>query len=342
MPKTKRKAETVNASASRMLVQLVLEVTYKCDHDCIFCYNCWKHEYPVEREMTPAEFGEVLEKMPRSAQISLSGGEPLLRKDIVEIAKAAKQRTGRVTLLTTGELLTPKLADELTKFGVFLQIPLHGTEKNHDRMTRRKGSYRKALDAMALLSEKRIPFGTSTVVCRDNIDEFQTILQIVAAMGARESIAIRFLPGGEGLKHTELMMDRKQTIRMMDCLEDASHKYGLRCAIGAPNLPCVIDEKPYKRMNFGGCGAGMEWFTVDPSGRLRICNHSPTILGDLRKQELGAILKHPLLDKLRNLELVPQKCGGCGHREICRGGCRAVAETLYNDMSAPDPLFGAK
>ena len=322
-----------------MLVQLVLEVTYKCNHDCIFCYNCWKHEYPVERELTAAEFGAVLEKMPRSAQISLSGGEPLLRKDIVEIAQVAKRRAGHVTLLTTGELLTPKMADELTKVGVFIQIPLHGTEKNHDGMTRRKGSYRKALEAMALLSEKRIPFGTSTVVCSDNIDEFHTILQIVSAMGARESIAIRFLPGGEGLKHPELMMDRKQTKRMMECLEEASRRYGLRCALGAPNLPCIIDEKPFKRINFGGCGAGLEWFTVDPSGRLRICNHSPTILGDLRNQEFKDILRHPLLEKLKKMELVPQKCGGCWHRERCRGGCRAVAETLYNDWSAPDPLF---
>ena len=318
---------------------MVVEVTYKCTHDCVFCYNCWKHEYPVAPELTTTQFTELISRLPSCNQIALSGGEPLFRKDILELARAAKKRAGRVSLCTTGELLSPGIADRLARLGILVQIPLHGTERTHELLTRKKGSYRKALEAMTLLAEKKIPFGTSTVVCKQNIGEFPTVLALSAAMGAHETIAIRFLPGGEGLKCPEQMISRQDGILMLDHLEDASKRYGLRTAIGVPNLPCVIDEKPYKRIIFGACGAGKDWFTVDPSGRMRICNHSPTIIGDLVHQELSELWNHPILENMRRSAYTPKECFGCSKILTCGGGCRAVGETFCQSLSAPDPFF---
>jgi radical SAM protein with 4Fe4S-binding SPASM domain len=321
------------------LVQIVLEVTYKCTHDCIFCYNCWKHEYPVAPELTTAQFEGVLSRFPQCRQVSLSGGEPLLRPDIIEIVKAARKRARLVSLLTTGELLTPGLADALGRLGVFLQIPIHGTEATHESLTRRRGSYRRALEAMALLAERRMPFGTSTVVMKQNLRELPAILELSAAMGACENISIRFLQGGEGMKRPEQVLSREDAVLMLKALDRAAGKLGIRTALGVPNLPCVIDEKPFRRVNFGQCGAGVDWFTVDPSGRMRICNHSPTILGDLTRQGFAELWRHPVLVAMRSGGCVPGECAGCERVSKCKGGCRAAGETLCGSLSAPDPLF---
>ncbi len=337
---TRRGPEAADvAPVPKELVQIVLEVTYKCTHDCIFCYNCWKYEYPVAQELTAAQFETVLGKVPRCRQVTLSGGEPLLRKDILDIARAAGNRARTVSLLTNGELLTPELADGLRRQGILVQIPLHGTEPTHERLTRRRGSYRKALEAMALLAEKRMPFGTSTVVMKQNIHELPTVLELSAALGARENITIRFLAGGEGMKCQDQMLSREEALFMLETLDRAPGKLGLRTAVGVPNLPCVIDEKPFRRVNFGACGAGVDWFTVDPSGRMRICNHSPTILGDLTRQAFAELWRHPVLETMRSGGYVPEECAGCDRVGKCRGGCRAASEPLCGSLSVPDPLF---
>jgi radical SAM protein with 4Fe4S-binding SPASM domain len=72
---------------------------------------------------------------------------------------------------------------------------------------------------------------------------------------------------------------------------------------------------------------------------MRICNHSPTILGNLTEQSFEEIWQHPLLQKFRNNQIIPKECQSCKQKFECRGGCRAVAETYYGDILAPDPLM---
>jgi radical SAM protein with 4Fe4S-binding SPASM domain len=129
---------------------------------------------------------------------------------------------------------------------------------------------------------------------------------------------------------------------MLNALNNIGRKYGVFAAIGAPNLPCRFPEEKYRYIHFGKCSAGIDWFAIDPSGRVRVCNHSPTIIGNLLEQDFDEIWNHKLFRDFRNGKIIPDECKDCEFVERCLGGCRAVAETCYGDLRAPDPLYHSR
>ena len=321
------------------LKQIVFEATYGCASNCIFCYNCWKAGYKKEPELDIKQLRTILKKLPKFKRFVISGGEPLLRPDLKDIIKEGKKYTNMVSVLTSGILLNDDWARMLKKHDVFVQVPLHGMEKTHNAHTRVKDSYRKAIIGIAYLKKHGVRFAVSTVATKKNIKDFKDTLELGVALGAQELLVIRFMPGGEGLKNSELMLDYGEYKYMLETFDAICRKYRVFGAIGAPNVPCVFPDKGYKFISKSSCGAGIDWIAIDPSGRVRICNHSPTILGSLLTQDFKEIWNHQLLKDFRAKKVVPKECEGCEHRDDCRGGCRAVAETYFGSLTAPEPLM---
>lgn len=321
------------------LVQIVFEATYQCNSSCKFCYNCWKNEYDLDEEMTLEKIQTVLQKLPKFKRFVISGGEPLLRSDLENIIRESKKFTKNVSVLTSGILLDQDIAQMLKKYNIFVQIPIHGLEETHNDLTGVKNGYRKAILGIAWLKKYGVRFATTTVANRKNIHELNEIFELGIALGASELQVIRFMPGGEGMKNHELMLSKKEYIKMLEVLNNVCRKYRIFGASGAPNVPCIFPDEKYKYIKIGSCGAGIDWIVLDPSGRVRICNHSPTILGNLLKQDFNEIWAHPLLEAFRSKKVIPKECDGCEKRLECRGGCRAVAETYYGNLYAPDPLM---
>jgi radical SAM protein with 4Fe4S-binding SPASM domain len=137
------------------------------------------------------------------------------------------------------------------------------------------------------------------------------------------------------------MHSRADYERMLALLDRTAKSYGIKGALGIPNLECLFDTSRYKHLYKGTCTGGVDWLVLDPSGRVRYCNHSPTVLGDLRQQDLAAIWEHPLLVRLRNRELMPDECRSCDLARTCVGGCRAAAELCTGDLCGPDPFMRA-
>lgn len=326
------------------LDQIVFEITHRCPLKCVFCYNVWlaeENKYQVGTELTADEIQNIFKKVPKSRVVTLSGGEPLLRKDdLPRIVKAARTVSQQVHLLTSGIPATDKTARLLSNLDVSVQISVHGTRKTHNTIVGLSNGFDRMVEGARNLKRNNVPLTTSTVVCKKNIHELKEILEICIALGVTRLLLIRFLPGGRGLHREDLLLSTKEVKKMYDISEEMCRYYGVQAALGVPNIPCRIPEKKYRKIAFGNCGAGINWFAIDPFGRVRICNHSPTILGDLKTQSFEAIWNHPILENFRNLKYVPAQCrSDCKHRKTCRGGCRAVAETMFNDFSAPDPLM---
>lgn len=324
------------------LIQVVFEATYRCNSKCIFCYNCWKNDYKVMKEMSIDDIREVFSKLPHFDRLAISGGEPLLRDDIEDVIEVGLEFTDQIALLTNGTLITNKVAKSLGKFDLQVQIPIHGLERTHNKLVGRKDGYRKALHGVAYLKKHGINFAITSVATSMNIQEIKQVFELGVAIGAKDLQVIRFMPGGEGLSNNHLMLSDKEYHLMLKSLNDVCGRYKVFGAIGAPNIPCRFPENKYKHIQFGDCSAGIDWLVIDPSGRARICNHSPTILGDLSKQSFSEIWNHPILRSFRNMEMIPKECDDCDKRLDCRGGCRAVAETYYGDLKAPDPLMYKK
>jgi radical SAM protein with 4Fe4S-binding SPASM domain len=325
--------------SNQELIQVVWEATYRCPSKCIFCYNCWKHEYDSSKEMNIDELRIVLKKLPKFNRLVISGGEPLVRSNLEQIIIEIKSFTKNISVLTSGLLLTENIAKMFKKHNIFVQVPFHGLEKTHNELTGVKDGYKRAIIGVAYLKKHKVRFATSTVATRKNINELKKVFELGVGLGASELQVIRFMPGGEGMKNHNLMLKDNEYTMMLESLEEVCSKYRIFSAIGAPNVSCKFPEDKYKNIKIGSCSAGIDWLVIDPSGRVRICNHSPTILGDLLKQSFVEIWQHPLLQDFRQYKLIPKECGGCEKRFECRGGCRAVAETFFGDLKAPDPLM---
>jgi len=321
------------------LIQVVFEATYRCNSKCIFCYNCWKNDYNVAKEMSINEIRKVFNKLPHFDRLAISGGEPLLRDDIEDLIEVGLEFTDQIALLTNGTLINNQVAKTLSKYNIQVQIPIHGLEGTHNKLVSRKDGYKKALLGVAYLKKHGIHFAITSVATSMNIHEMEQVFKLGVAIGAKELQVIRFMPGGEGLSYNHLILSDKEYRIMLKSLNDVCGRYKVFGAIGAPNIPCRFPEKNLKHIQFGSCSAGIDWLVIDPSGRVRICNHSPTILGDLTQQSFSEIWNNPILRSFRNLEMIPEKCNDCERRLECRGGCRAVAETYFGDLKAPDPLM---
>ena len=102
--------------------------------------------------------------------------------------------------------------------------------------------------------------------------------------------------------------------------------------------PCLFETSRYERLSFGFCAAGTEraYYTLDPFGNVRPCNHSPTILGNIREGNFWDMVDSaPMKDFF---DARPEFCGGCKLEDQCLGGCKAAAEVCCGSARALDPF----
>ncbi len=260
---------------------VVFELTQRCNHDCLHCYNAWKNELPAPYppgELDTAETLALLDKLldeSGAELLTLTGGEPLLRPDLFEIVDAMTARGVELNLISNGALL-----DEAAELAVAL-----------------------GLDGLMLN---------------------------------------RFNPGGTGYKHLEaLQLDPDELEALLEQAEQICAEYELpiSCSIAMP--PCLIRTERFGRLSFGFCAAGTEraYYTVDPLGNLRPCNHSPLILGNLLEQSFDTLANSPAMSAF--MKARPSLCEGCALEHECLGGCKAAAEACCGSPWEADPFLAA-
>jgi PqqA peptide cyclase len=335
--------------AQRYHQSLVFEVTQRCNHDCPHCYNAWKNDapYPVAAELSTCETLAMLDKVldeTGARLLSLSGGEPLLRPDLDKIVDFLAARGVATNLICNGSLLTEEAIARLVpdKISIF-ELPLLSVDRAiHDRMSGSPGAFDRVTLAIANLKALRQRVVSVFVATRWNLPTWPETIELAFALGVDGIMFNRFNPGGEGSRHIdELQASPGELTAALNAAEEASEKYGLSisCSIAMP--PCLFDTTRYKRLSFGFCAAGTEraYYTIDPVGNLRPCNHSPTILGNVREQNFWDIV-----DGAASKDFVaarPKFCAGCRHEMACQGNCKAAAEACFGTTRALEPFLAA-
>jgi radical SAM protein with 4Fe4S-binding SPASM domain len=144
------------------------------------------------------------------------------------------------------------------------------------------------------------------------------------------------------LPYADRLLPAPEMIREnLQTLDEIGGKYKFSIAVSVVIEPCVVDTRPYRNIHFGWCPLAGEnaYFTIDPFGDVRICNHSPVILGNIRQGGFAEIYRnHPYVQAFR--DTWPAECNGCDPelRTMCRGGCKAAAEQCYGTLSRLDPF----
>ena len=322
-------------------MNITIDVTSKCN---LRCKHCRVNE--IGYDMTLDEIEEVFNKLtdfkPRG--VFISGGEPLIRDDIVEIVKKSKKLAPVTILNTNSLLLTENKLKELIDAGLdYIQVSVDGIEEQHDYI-RGKGTYKKTIEKMKMINEysDQIKLHISSVVSQKNIDymeEFaRQILEIekinVQILGFK-----RFIPNNV-LKDTAAL-GKDGLKKLYKNLELLQKKYNEKTTI-ASDMPMknVFNEKRaievMKKYNLScvGCSAGVNGISIRNDGTVTPCTLLYISCGNILKQNLKEILQNADMVKIKNREL-KGKCGKCQYKLIC-GGCRAAAYQISGDFLEED------
>ena len=326
----------------------VFEVTQRCNHDCLHCYNPWKN--PVDYPMGELPTGETLAMLGKmldetgASLVSLSGGEPMLRDDVYDIVDFLAGRGVTINLISNGSLLDDAAVERLSggKISIF-ELPLLSVEAAvHDRLSGRQGAFDEVTLAVATLKAARQRVVTVFVATKLNLPTWVATAELAIALGADGIMFNRFNPGGAGIKNLALLQaDPEEVQAALDAAEriSADYEMPISCSIAMP--PCLFDTARYERLTFGFCAAGTDraYYTLDPLGNVRPCNHTPTILGNIRETPFRRMADSPRMKDF--MAARPEFCAGCKLEMTCLGGCKAAAEAACGSAWACDPFLSA-
>jgi radical SAM protein with 4Fe4S-binding SPASM domain len=333
------------------LQSLIFEVTQRCNHACRYCYNVWQGESPASRTLYPRGeldtkrtlglLGKALDETD-CHHVTLTGGEPLLRSDLPLLLDFLGSRNVRTTIISNGQLLNAEKAACLIERGAGLfELPMLSQRREvHDRLSGVPGAWDAVLDAMANVRLHRGVLAIAFVATRLNIHDLHETIRLAYAFGARTVMFNRFNPGGRGRTHLKELLPSAEELRQaLAVAEAASIEFGLPISCSIPIQPCLIDTHLFPHLTFGYCAAGSEraYYTLDPLGNVRPCNHTPTILGNLFQESFDSLVNSYRLQEF--ICATPAFCAGCPLDSECQGGCKAAAQACYGSLIIEEPFL---
>ena len=262
----------------------------------------------------------------------LSGGEPLLRKDVFELARYATEKGLIVAMGTNGTLMTDPVAMELKSSGVrAVAISIDSCiPEQHDAFRGVNGSWRRALDGIDTCIEHGITVQVNTTVTQENYDEIEDIMALAEEHGASAFHLFFLVPTGRGKEIEDISAEMYERMieGVLEKIADAKYNLNIR-PVCAPQFMRIASQKGLDLERWTrGCIAGLTYCRIYPTGEVTPCPYLPIKVGNIRENEFKDIwFQSPILNALRNFNSLKGKCGACEYQDIC-GGCRARAYGL--------------
>ncbi|MDQ7824927.1 MAG: radical SAM protein [Candidatus Eremiobacteraeota bacterium] len=323
----------------------ILELTQRCNHSCPHCFNVWKlgGPYPEEKLDTEGWKGLVgkLKEETGCQFLTLSGGEPLLHRDFFVILAHIHSLGIGTSLITNGSLLTGEKIGKCIDLGVeIFELPLLSNRREVHNGMSGAPSFDKVVNAVADIKERGGKVVTVFVATKKNIGDFEKTFELAFALGVDGIMLNRFNPGGGAVEIMESLLPSIESLRKtLDSAERLSEKTGIPVSCAIPMPPCVFPMEKYRRVGSGFCPVGTDsaYYTIDPCGNVRPCNHSTVILGNLLEMSVKEILESPRLKVF--IDAIPPFCAPCSLKETCRGSCKASAQVCYGDLMREEPFL---
>ncbi len=341
---------------------VVWNVTRQCNLKCVHCYAHAKDEF-FENELSFEEGKTLIDDLAGFGVpvLLFSGGEPLVRKDLPDLAAYAVEKGMRAVISTNGTLITKKMARTLKEIGLsYVGISLDGMETINDRFRGVRGAFNKAMQGIRNSQEAGIKVGLRFTINKANVQEIPSIFDLLEEMDIPRVCFYHLVYAGRGSKMVEEDLSHEETRSAVDLIMDRTKDLHDR---GKPKEVLTVDnhaDGPYLylrmlkedperakevmdllKMNEGnnsGRGIGcISWDgSVHPDQFWR--HHSFGNIKDRPFSEIWTDLSEPLMGKLKEKKNhVTGRCATCGWLSICAGNFRVRAEAVYDDVWAPDP-----
>ena len=333
-------------------------LTYRCNLACEHCYLdaggtplVSTENFADRSELGTEECFRVIDEIAAFAPeclTILTGGEPLLRRDILEIVRRAAERGLWVVVGTNGVRITENLARRLAEAGVRgLSLSLDALDPDrHDRFRKVRGAWRNTVEGAEILSRTGLPFIVQTTAGSHNLGELDAIADFAHDRLAAKVWNLYFLvPTGRGQFVSDITP--AQYDEVLASLYRIQRKYDRRMLVNAKCAPhyikTVLENGDAERIRIysggaGGCPAGTHYMGIRPNGDVTPCPYLPVFAGSLRSASLTDLWSSSqLFADIRRRTSLGGRCGACEMNGHC-GGCRARAYGMTGDLMAEDPL----
>lgn len=272
--------------------------------------------------------------------LTFTGGEPTISERFVELVLHAKLNKKKVTIITNGNGPTD-IYRQLCKLQVnLMEFSIHSFRPEiHDGITRKRGSWEKAMGHMKLIMSEGIPVVPVIVVTKSNYEYVADTVRFFYDMGISSVMVNRYNLGGEGLNHPKGLSAGREALQYtFKEVNDFAGTSGMRIVSGVCTPHCILNPDDYPHIRFGSCSDDVyrRPLTFDIEGNLRLCNHSPVVAGNIFRQPFSEILSSRYLDEWSVLNM--PFCGSCSRLNKCRGGCRAASEQMGLTLKSEDPI----
>jgi heme b synthase len=338
MSKTKTSSIKSRSAKTETPRVVAWEITKRCNLACLHC-RAGASADAAKGELSTAEGLKLLKglKAVGSPVVILTGGEPLLREDVFDLAHAGSKLGLPMALATNGSLIADEIAEKIDKSGIRrVALSIDGVaSETHDRMRNSPGSFSAAIKAASILRKHEIPFQVNTSVTKINEGELQSLSGLVEALGAVAWHIFMVVPIGRAVGISDSLVDVKRYDEILQWLVNKAATSGIEIKpTCAPQFYRIIRQSA----NSGngapanehitltrGCLAGQGFAFISATGNVQPCGYFPVTAGNVRKHTFGQIWKSSaLFQQLRDPKKYKGRCGRCEFFNVC-GGCRARA-----------------
>jgi radical SAM protein with 4Fe4S-binding SPASM domain len=320
------------------------ESTRACKFACVHC-RARAQQQPDPNQLSTQEALHMVDDIAEVCKpvFIISGGDPLQRVDIFEVASYASHLGFRVAMSPSGSNLTEETFERLKASGVkMISLSLDGsTAQVHDGFRQVPGAFELAIKNMALARQCSFPFRVNTTVTQHNLADLFNIQKVAAENGAAEWDIFMLVPTGRGKVQMEITPQQyEQTLQAIyQASQTSPVSIKMTCA---PQYTRVIAQHQTSTAGKGhggrGCMAGNGFCFISHTGDVYGCGFLPVAAGNIRQENFKRIYQDsPLFLQLRNHQLLKGKCGRCNYKSLC-GGCRARTLGVHSDYLEEEPF----
>jgi 12,18-didecarboxysiroheme deacetylase len=341
---------------------IVWNVTRRCNLKCVHCYAHAKNIH-FDNELSTEQGKELINDLAGfgSPVMLFSGGEPLVRKDLPQLAAYAVEKGMRAVISTNGTLITPTMARTLKEIGLsYVGISLDGMQEINDRFRGVNGAFKSALQGIKNSQDAGIKVGLRFTVNKFNVDEIPKIFQLLEEMDIPRVCFYHLVYAGRGSEMVKEDLSHDATRKAVDLIIDETKRLFDK---GKPTEVLTVDNHAdgpyvYLRMLKEDPARAKEvlellkWNEGNNSGRGIGCvswdgevhadqfwrHHSFGNVKDRPFSEIWMDTSEELMGKLKEKKKhVKGRCATCSWLDVCGGNFRVRAEAVSGDVWAPDP-----
>jgi radical SAM protein with 4Fe4S-binding SPASM domain len=287
----------------------------------------------------------------------LSGGEPLLRADVFDIAKYGTDKGLRMCLATNGSLVTEEACLKMKEADIkMVSLSLDGSTKEvHDDFRKQEGAFDGVMNAAELFNKHGIKFLVNSSFTKRNQDEIPKVYKLAKKLGATAWYMFMIVPTGRGEDMMNELISKEDYEELLEWhyqMEKEEQDLLVRPTC-APHYYRIILQKQKEEgekferrsLKFStggskGCIAGQVIALIDVDGNVLPCSYFPKAGGNIRKQSFKDIWENShLFKEMRDFKGYKGRCGSCEYINVC-GGCRARAYAVTGDYLDEEPFCG--